>query len=297
MQKNIQQHEQFITEFGALLAQQTNQRQPLVQRQAVANLADYLAVARRHQKLTRVALAHKTGKSEIEIFALEQGLLPYAEIDLPFLHRLAVVLGEDVETLVLLLGRSTPTVVANPMSSMDHPSVTRPTTHSQRYGNWLFILCHLNPLYKHYLDLIDSWQEGRLFNYPRSGYRMGVIMAVSACLLLLWVSTYSLSNFFEAQSTLQSSTNLPLQAPVEAKATKNVRRQPVAPSPGIAPLRYPEGANIASSSGHWGQMRQATIFPTANEQNTAVTVFTLPASTQSPQCDSRTVGRFALCRV
>lgn len=297
MQKNIQQHERFLTEFGNLLTQQTNNRQPLQQNQAVANLADYIRAARRHHKLTRSILAHRTGKSEIEIFALEQGLLPYVEIDLPFLCRLAAVLGEEVETLVLLLGRPTFTAAANSTPSTDGSTSSRRTTVSQRFDNWLLTVQWLNPLYKRYLNLIDSLREGRLVYHTKTSYRIGVMLAVSVCLLLLWVSTYSLSGFFDAQSTVQSYATLPSKADIQHADVQAVATQPITVLSDIPSVSSKKAVTIAIPHENLAQMAKVATAPEDDEHSAAVLLLIVPAPTELQQCDSRTVGRFALCRV
>lgn len=304
MQRNNPQHEQFLREFGALLTAHTRHGHAVQQPQALLHLADYVSSARRHQRLSRAALAQKTGKAEAEIYALEQGLLPYSELDLRFLHRLAAALDEDLETLLLLLGRpvlahtlSTPKPCRQPSSA----SALRTTT-SQPSDNWVALHRWLNQLVKGGLNLIDFRQEGRLFAGMMRRRATYILATVAACLLFIWVSNYSLSIGFDAQSTLQAYIPLSIQHPV-SPANELPVSQVVAYSDAVPSTLTPTGERLARQ---WTprpvQSAKAVADPTDDRQSAGMTppalVFlVLPTTDPAAQCDLRTVGRFALCRI
>jgi len=305
MQKNIQQnsqsqqHKQFLAELGTLLTVQTRQGQSSEQRQAVAHLAEYVCSARRHHKLTRKKLAQKTGKAEIEIYALEHGLVAYTDLDLYFLSRLAAALGEEVETLLLLLGQ--PALLQS--AHTGNWTTANITTRSKQVDNWLLASVRANPLYKGSLNLIDFRQAGRLFLnkffLPSAGYQVNTMIAVLVCLLLIWVSTYSLSGFFDAQSAVQAYATLPSSADVRDKDRQKDgqdRIQAVATQPVVASLELPP---VSSKKLGIIAISPATVAtdPEDDAHLVAVSLPALPASPEWQQCDSRTVGKFALCRM
>lgn len=317
MQKNFQQHKQFVTEFGSLLIAQTNQRQPMHQRQAVANLAEYIGAARRHHKVSRAALAYRTGKSEVEIFALEQGIYPYAQIDPVFLCRLAAALGEEVETLTLLLGRPPLMLAAGAKAPTGGCAVVCHATHrrtiSQHFDNRKVTLPRVKVLYENCLNLIDSLREGRLLSQAKAtycvgvttAYRAGAMVAVVSCLLLFWVSTYSLANFFDAQLTVQSYATVTVPINTDHTIAQYVGTQAI-PTPLDAPLvSSKEAVTVATP---YQRLKQTTMTinpanteptdtePTDEEEITVTPLF-IPAADESQECILRTTGRFTLCRV
>jgi len=303
MQQNGQQHEQFITELGNLLVTQTSQRHSLSQRRAVANLAEYVSSARRHHKMSRAALAHKVGKSEVDIFALEQGLYSDAYLDPVFLRRLALALGEEVETLMLLLGRPAcmlPLVAKAPADG----SAIHDRTASQQSDNRRVALQWANLLYEGCRNLMDSAREGRLFCYARTIahagsvglYRMSISVAVLVCLLLFWASTYSLSSFFDAQSVVQSYTmHSSLIDETQSGTPVRDAGQP-STSVDLASVSLKEARNIAPYR-HVGQPAKVAFEPADDEQVTATSFFVLPMPDEAQQCDTRIRSKFALCPV
>ncbi len=208
MQKNHQADKQFLKEVGVLLAARAGQGR-IASPSSLSHLAEHIASARRHQKLTRAALALKMGVSEAEIYALEQGLLPYTELDLRFLGKLAVALHEDLATLLLLLGR--PTLVQALQPPKAHCTEDYTTASKQR-GNRLARRQWANALYNGCLNLIDSLRQGRLSSYSRVNYQLYPIAAVLLCIFLIGVSTYSLAGRFGAQSAMQASIPKSVQA-------------------------------------------------------------------------------------
>ena len=303
MEKNHQPDQQFLQEFGALLAARTGQGRTLPP--SLTHLAEHVMSARRFQKLTRAALAQKVGKTEAEIYALEHSLLSYAELDLHFLSLLATALDEELETLVLLLGR--PTVVQAlqmqdtrkkheyPQSLSCQPKSNANTTASKQYGNLFQTKQWLNALCEGYLDLIDSLQQGRLSSIINVKYWLHPVVAVFVSLFIIWVGTYSLTGSFGAQSALQASI--------------------VAPSSGDSLLptysdnpTYDDGAfhaTLALADQHSAtQVHKRLYLPPEVGTQIMTTALAAPSTAlafsiviETQQCDTRTIGRFALCRV
>jgi transcriptional regulator with XRE-family HTH domain len=221
MQKNHQSDKQFLQEMGGLLAARARQGR-MAPPPSLTHLAEHIASARRYQKLTRAALAQKMGSSEAEIYALEQGLLSYTELDLHFLGKLAVALNEDIETLLLLLGRpalaqALQTSAARRTEKQAQSYVYPPypkdnATASKQHGNRLTRRQWINALYKGCLNLIDSLRQGRLSAIIRVNYQLYPTAAVLLCVFLIGMSSYSLAGRFGAQSAMQSSIPISVQA-------------------------------------------------------------------------------------
>jgi transcriptional regulator with XRE-family HTH domain len=305
MQKNHQHDEQFMQDIGVLLAAHVSHGRPIQQHQTIAHLAEYVTSARRHQKLTRAALAQKTGKTEAEIYALEQGLLSYAELDLRFLSKLATALGEDVETLLLLLGRPA-LVQALQMQEArkkheHHQSIpcqrptTADTTGSKQCDNSIGNKLSLNLLYSGCRNLIDSLQQGRLPSYIRVNYQAYPVMALFVCLCLVWVSTYSLFGNFGAQSTLQSYTVPPLQVNAATSTDRygetalSATQRTTVTTIVIHPIASPQSAY---------RQHEVIAQAVADSIDGPSTIRLSQAEfNETQQCDIRTTGRFALCRV
>lgn len=286
MQRNNQQHEQFLREFGALLTAHTRHGHALQQPQALLHLADYVSSARRYHRLSRAALAQKTGRTEAEIYALEQGLLPYSELDLRFLHRLATALDEDLETLLLLLGRPALAHSLRGPSLYSQPAGGRRTTGSQPSNNPFAFDWWANLLHKGYLNLIDLGQEGRLFWYVRNSQRAWMPMTMFVCLLCICVGTYSFIGHFDAQSTLQAYTMTPVQM-VDPHSVGLPSSLPASSTPTVK-LAMP---NHTQSS-----LIRATAHALDDDVPTPMVLLSpLPADVQL--CDFRTMGKFALCRI
>jgi len=306
MQRNKQQHEQFLREFGALLTAHTRHGHALQQPQALLHLADYVGSARRHQRLSRAALAQKTGSTEAEIYALEQGLLPYSELDLRFLHRLATALDEELETLLLLLGRPA-LVQATRLQDRRHnwrcpPATGRDTTRSQHRDNPFAPNWWTNLLHKSYLNLIDSVQEGRLLGDIRHRQRTWLPMTMVVCLLCLCVGTYSFIGHFDAQSTLQSYAIAPSQTampPANGFPVSQIVVQSEATPSTSAPTRERLYRQVAP---HQIRIAKAVAEPLddsnlVNAPPVALSFLGLQTFDPAVQCNLRTVGRFALCRI
>lgn len=294
MQRNNQQHEQFLREFGALLSAHTRHGHAIQQPQALLHLADYVSSARRHHRLSRAALAQKTGRAEAEIYALEQGLLPYSALDLGFLHTLATALDEDLETLLLLLGRPVlahklrgkPDLLPHSPSLYRQSARGRSTTGPQPSDNPFAFAWWANLLHKGYLNLIDSVQEGRLFWYVRNSQRAWMPMTMFVCLLCICVGTYSFVGRFDAQSTLQAYTMAPTQT-VDPHRVGLQSRDPLRATPTVM-LAIP---NHTPSS-----RVRATAH--ALDDDVATTITWAPSLAADAQlCDFRTMGKFALCRI
>lgn len=293
MQKNHQSDKQFLQEIGALLAARAGQeRTPPPP--AMSHLADYVTSARHHQKLTRAALAQKMGESEAEIYALEQGLLSYAEIDLRFLSKLAVALNEDMETFLLLLGRpalaqalqrqdvvkqqeQAPKLVCQ-RSATGSATVSKPRGNSFRHRQWK------NALRKGCLNLIDSWQQGRLSSTISVNFQVYSVAVMVVCLFLIGVSSYSLAGRFGAQSEVQSGMMMAAQP--DARTPTPVQR-----GPGYSSIQ-------GSRRLYWTpeSITQA-VTVSIDGPTTTVALKADPTMIEAQQCYTRAVGRFALCRV
>ena len=307
MPKNLPPQDQFITELGALLARQTNNSQPLHQRRAVANLAEYVCVARSHHNLTRSTLAQQVGKSEAEIYALEHGLLPYAQIDLLLLCDIAAALGEEVETLILLLGQPALAHSLHKKSTHKHGDKQRfglrHRTISKQIDNWLGTFLSVNLLSKHSRNLADSWQEGRLLSCIREKYHVTTRLNVNfnlalktsavmlVCLLLFRVSTYSLSTFFDAQSVEETYT-MP-------RYRNNIHNDGAAQLATITStvIAMTDLKTVAVAQRRAGQMAVLPIDPANDQQMATISLLLLPTPHESQRCDWRTNGRFTICRV
>jgi len=293
MQNNHQPDKQFLQEMGALLAARAGQGR-MAPPPSLTHLAEHIASARRYQKLTRAALALKMGVSEAEIYALEQGLLSYAELDLPFLGKLAVALNEDIETLLLLLGR--PVLVQalqtseayrpaeNRQSIAYPPYPPRNTTASKQHGNRLPRRQWANPLYKGCLNLIDSLRQGRLSSYIRVNYQLYPMAAILLCLFLIGVSTYSIGGRFGAQSDMQSSLTISARPD------------------GLLPTQLYQGMvqPTTRSTQRLYQPVEAMLDPVPVSTGLPAPTLTLAAQwlvVDTQQCVILTVGRPALCRV
>ena len=309
MQRNNQKHEQFLREFGALVTAHTRHGHVGQPQQPLLHLADYVSSARRHHCLSRALLAQKTGKAEAEIYALEQGLLSYDELDLRFLHKLALALDEDLETLLLLLGR--PALVHTlPAHLLHRPHAATsglPTTKSQPSGNWRTLHWWFNHLVKGSLNLIDFPQEGRLFAGIMRGRATSLLATLAVCLLFIWVSHYSLSSSFDAQSTLQAYTSLSTAHPGSPANQMLVGQVPAsqvmadldAASSTSAPTSErlyqpwpPRSVRIAKMVA-----KPADEWQFAGMSPATLAFLALPTTDPAVQCDLRTVGRFALCRM
>lgn len=291
MQKNHQPDHQFLQEMGALLAARAGQGRTLPP--AAAHLAEHVMSARRHQKLTRVALAQKMGVPEAEIYALEQGLLSYTELDLPFLSKLAAALNEDLETLLLLLGR--PALAQVVQTQNAHRTQMRQenfacssrskgeTTASKPRGNRLGYKQWANALRKGCLNLIDSWQQGRLFSYRRVNYQFYPIAAILVCVCLIGVSTYSIPGDWDAQSTVPSRATLAVQ-PDGLLLSESQREidNPLAPIP-VTAYQSPDG------------ITQSVTLPVGGPPMTSISL--VDEVSPEEQCVVQAVGRPAICRV
>jgi len=294
--QNFQLPTKFLADMGHLLTEQIDHVPPAQQRQALANLGEYLHTARRHQGLTWAALAQQTDKSEVEIYALEHGLLPYSQIDFPLLCQLATALGEEVETLTLLMGRAAVALPPQSAPCMDAHLGLHHRTSSQRLDNWLATLPGTDPLHKQCLNLVDSLQKGRLFSYTRvndgiSHWIEGTAVLL-ACLLLLWVSTYSLSSLLHAQSYARLPVQTSARHP-NASTDRSLDRSST--TVGIA--GSVNQGSIAHLSRPTRPMGKAVADPVDEEQSTPISLFLPPTPADSQQCDLRIMGRFTLCRV
>lgn len=299
MQKNHQPDNQFLQEMGALLAARAGQER-MASPPSLTHLAEHITSARRYRKLTRAALALKMGGSEAEIYALEHGLLSYAELDLRFLGKLAVALDEEVETLLLLLGR--PALVQSLQIQATHTPghaqscamqrhETSDTTVRKLRGNPFGYQQWVNALYKGCLDLIDSLQQGRLSPYGYSRYQVVSMVALLLCLFLVWASDYRLPGRFNAQSELQSLVTAPAQT-VEPLLSQFQRRLPAIATT-TEPLTLPY-------RNHQTIMRTAYAIDDAiNHERPMTTLSSLaqPRQHEALNCDERTSGRFMLCRM
>lgn len=313
MRKNLQPYgrseqpqDQFITELGALLAKQANNRQPTHQRQAVANLAEYVRVARSHHNLTRSALAQQIGKSEVEIYALEQGLLPYAQLDLRLLCTIAAALGEEVETLILLLGQPALAHSLREESTHKHGDKQRFSlrhrTFPKQIDNWLRTLLGINLLSNQWRNLVDFWQKGRLLSCIRENYHLttslnanfNLGLKISAvllvCLLLFGVSTYSLSTFFGAKSSEKAYTTLPYSNNGHVERSANL--SPITSTAAVTPVM-----TIAVAQRRAGQVVVVPVDPANDQQMATISLLLLPTPNESQRCDWRTNGRFTICRI
>lgn len=296
MQRNNQQHEQFLRAFGALLAAHTRHGHALPQHQALLHLAEHVSSARRHHRLSRAALAQKTGKAEAEIYALEQGLLPYGELDVRFLHKLATALDEELETLLLLLGRPALVHALRAQAALPpnhrsrlrrQPATERSATGSKQRDNLLARDWWANVLHKGYLNLIDSVQEGRLFWYVRPGQRAWLPITLFVCLLCICVGTYSFIGRFDAQSTLPSYAMTPSQTAV-LHSFDLQSRLPVSSTTPVA-LAIPDHKRAS--------LVKNTTDVVDDERGTPMSLFVQPLPADAQLCDFRTMGKFALCRV
>lgn len=303
MEKNNPQHEQFLREFGALLAGHTSHSHTVQPQQALLYLAEHVRSARRYHHLSRAMLAQKTGKVEAEIYALEQGLLPYGELNIGFLHKLATALDDDLETLLLLLGR--PALV----QSLHHQGIGHglgrrtalynhhhrrrnfsvageSPTGSQPGNNLLTFAWWANLLHKGYLNLIDSVQEGRLFGYVRPSQRAWIPLTVFVGLLCIWVGTYSFLGHFGAQSTTPLYTI--------ASTPTLVSHRPGIQRKLVVDIATPITPAIAAPS-RLSPVR-TTAYAVEDDLGTPLLLMP-PLSADAQLCDFRTMGKFALCRV
>lgn len=304
MQKNNSQHEQFLREFGALLTGHTRHGHAVQQQQALLYLAEHVSSARRYHRLSRATLAQKTGKAEAEIYALEQGLLPYSALDVRFLYKLATALDDDLETLLLLLGRPAlvqslhrqgighdlqrRTALHNQPHRLRNTSVPgESTTGSQPGDNLLTFTWWANLLHKGCLNLIDSMQEGRLFGYVRHSQRAWVPLTMFVCLLCIWVGTYSFLGHFDAQSTAPSYTIVSAPTTVPHRSGAQSKLAIDIATPVTLAITTPNRPSPVRATAH------------AVEDNLVTPLLlSMPLLSADAQlCDFRTVGKFALCRV
>lgn len=291
MQKNHQPDHQFLQEMGALLATRAGQSSTALP--AATHLAEHVTSARRHRQWTRALLAQKMGVTEAEIYALEQGLLSYAELDLAFLSKLAAALGEEIETLLLLLGRPA-LVQALQMQKADRmrgeenfatsAHAEKYATTSKQRGNPFGYWQWTNALYKGYLNLIDSLRQGRLSSYIRVNYQWYPMAAILLCVFLVGVSTYSIAGRFDAQSDGQANLTIPTQPDA------------------LLSTQLPRGTNhlTARSFRPLYPSVEATTYPMTASFGGAVPMVALTAhdmSAEIQQCVVLTAGRPALCRV
>lgn len=302
MQKNHQPHKQFLREFGALLAAHTRHDHTIQHQASLHHLADYVSSARRHHHLSRAALAQKTGKTEADIYALEQGLLPYSELDLHFLHKLADALAEDLETLLLLLGRPALGQAVHAQGTpKSRPAKTGLGSSAPQSDHRPSLQRRVNQLVKGSLNLIDFRLAGRLGAWMIATRVSLIVATASVCLLFVWVSHYSLSPYFEAKSTLQADqpiaiqrvTPLPnglsaRQVVVPANQTRSVAAPPHE--------RPPQPAALAPDYGVGARAEPVDNWRLTRETPSSL-VFAQPPSIPTAQCDLRVAGRFALCRV
>lgn len=293
MQKNHQPDHQFLQEMGALLAARAGQRRPATP--AVTHLAEHVTSARRHQKLTRRALSQKMGVPEAVIYALEQGLLSYAELDLPFLGKLAAALGEDIETLLLLLGR--PALVEAlqrqkaPRTQEQWESFTNPsrirgdTTTSKQRGNSFVRKGWVNALYKGCLNLIVSLRQGRLFSIRRVNDRLYPMAAMLLCLFLVGVSTYSIAGRFGAQSDIQASIPIP------------VRSDGRLPAQISGSMNHPTARSFQRLYPPVETMMTQPVTASIGGPTSVVALRAHHVDAETQQCVLLTIGRPAICRV
>lgn len=297
MQKNHQPDKQFLEEMGVLLAARASQQGRMAPPLTISHFAEYIASARRHQKLTQAVLAQKMGISEAKIYALEQGLLSFADLDVRFLSKLAIALEEELATLLLLLGR--PALVQalqiqeahnrhdythhSSQDSSQGPALGQATASKQR-GNRFAFNQWMNALSKGCLDLIDSLQQGRLSSYSRVNYQWYPMAAIFVCLFLVGVSTYSIAGRFDAQSDGQANLTIPTQ-PDALLSTQLPRGTDHLTAQAFRPLYPPV---------------EATTYPMTASFGGAVPMVALTAhdmSAETQQCVVLTAGRPALCRV
>ena len=304
MQKNNRQHEQFLREFGALLTAHTRHGHAVQQHQALLQLAEYVSSARRHHRLSRALLAQKTGKGEAEIYALECGLLPYGELDLRFLHKLASALDEDLETLLLLLGRPglaqslqrqeaghgsrTPTSLHNQHPNPRPPAVFgQSTTEPQPGDNLLPFAWLTNLLHKGYLNLIDSVQKGRLLAYVRNSQRAWAPLAIVVCLLCIWMVTYSFIGHFDAKSTAQPDVIASVSTALPPNLGLQHERSGDLATPVTLALSVRSRSSLVGTTAH----------AIEDDLGTPTALWVPALSSDAQLCDFRTMGKFALCRV
>ncbi|MBX3013238.1 MAG: hypothetical protein KF832_17095 [Caldilineaceae bacterium] len=288
------------------MATQWRMPQSLAEQQALAQLGSYVGSARRHGQLTRAALAQKVGKTEVEIYALEHGLLPYQELHRDFVSNLAAALDEAPETFLLLLGQPKP--VAHPRRSPEAESLwlgskRRITeviaTNSKRVDNGNGYWQRHNRRYQRSLNLIDSSQAGRLISRLWTGrlakqygsLRGSIIIAALVCLLLICVNTYSLSNRFGTQSEGQAST---LSTQLIVSPTHEASDRYLLDSMTVISGALPHQPAKA--------MTKAIVYPEvaaypASAQTATAGVHLSSAVIEVQRCDIRVAGRFALCRI
>lgn len=291
MQKNNRQHEQFLREFGALLTAHTRHGHAVQQHQALLHLAEYVSSARRHHRLSRALLAQKIGKGEAEIYALECGLLPYGELDLRFLHKLAAALDEDLETLLLLLGRPG---LAQALQRQEAGHGSRPpavfgqsATEPQPGDNLLPFASLTNLLHKGYLNLIDSVQKGRLLAYVRNSQRAWAPLAIVVCLLCIWVVTYSFNGHFDAKSTAQPDVIASVSTAMSPSLGLQHERAGDLATPVTLALSVRSRSSLVGTTAH----------AIEDDLGTPTALWVPALSSDAQLCDFRTMGKFALCRV
>lgn len=283
MQKNHQADKQFLKEVGVLLAARAGQGR-IASPSSLSHLAEHIASARRHQKLTRAALALKMGVSEAEIYALEQGLLPYTELDLRFLGKLAVALNEDLATLLLLLGR--PTLVQALQPPKAHCTEAHTTASKQR-GNRLARRQWANALYNGCLNLIDSLRQGRLSSYSRVNYQLYPMAAVLLCIFLIGVSTYNLAGRFGAQSAMQAS----IPKSVQADDLDSVQHQRIIESTDRSTARSPQRLYQPVEA------MTEPVMVSVGGSTPNVVLMAHHVASEAQQCVVLAGGRPAICRV
>ena len=302
MQKNHQPDKQFLEEMGVLLAARASQQGRMAPPLTISHFAEYIASARRHQKLTQAVLAQKMGISEAKIYALEQGLLSFADLDVRFLSKLAIALDEELATLLLLLGR--PALVQalqiqeahnrhdythhSSQDSSQGPALGQATASKQR-GNRFAFNQWMNALSKGCLDLIDSLQQGRLSSYSRvnfkASYRLYPVVAAVLCLFLVGLGTYNhIAGDLGAQSTIQSDAMMSVRPDgLPAKQLQRGIDDPAAQSPQrlylvIEARTQPVTASIAGPE-------------------SIIALREYEGAVERQQCVMSTVRRPAICRV
>lgn len=98
-----QRTEEFLSQVGSLLTEAVAEAQTPWQQRAMHELGAYIYAARSAQGIPTDSFARQLALSETEMYALEQGIFPYARLTLPLLEQIAVACREEKDVLLALL--------------------------------------------------------------------------------------------------------------------------------------------------------------------------------------------------
>lgn len=208
-QAAVTDHDAYLADVGSLLTQRVADGPSAHDAQIGRNFGAYLKATRQQQGLSLAELAQQVDKREFDIYMVEQGMVHPRKIEYVLLRKLAVVLDEEIELLMLMLERDIIVTVAPkknavPLQVIDKWNGTLLSIYEKREewstGRWLgkTWMREKKASTQHFLSLMQG------------AMRFSTVYAVGILCLILFLPTMRL--FLNAPTDAATNTDVPTQA-------------------------------------------------------------------------------------